>query len=290
MSAQSIPFVKAHGVGNDFLLLQAADVAAVSLSDLARQMCDRHTGVGADGIVVLGPSPTADATFRIFNSDGSEATLSGNAIRCAAAVVASQRSAPPVDMSFDTRVGLRALHSVSHAGQTWVFRAEMGTPEFSAAAVPFSPPSPPAEPMIGFAMPVGDTTFRATIFFMGNPQCILFLEDWDDFDWHVVGAALERHAYFPDRANIGFVRVMDARRIEARFWERGAGYTLASGTGSCACAVASHLNQKTGRRVTVALERGELEVNWRDDGMVELTGPAQIVAHGQYVYLPGGAA
>lgn len=283
MKRPAIPFIKAHGLGNDFLLLEAVHCANQNLSELAKGICDRHTGVGADGIVVLGDSKTASATFRIFNSDGSEATLSGNALRCAAAVVSSRSQKQPAELSFSTRVGLRRLTFVSGAGQTRVFRAEMGKPEFAAEAVPFKAPTALPEPIVGFPMPVGDTRFPATILFMGNPQCIVFLKDWDDFDWHWVGAALERHAYFPDRANIGFVQVLDEQRIAARFWERGAGHTLASGTGSCACAVAAHLNGKTGRRVTVALERGELEVNWRDDEIVELTGPAEITAEGVFL-------
>jgi diaminopimelate epimerase len=118
---------------------------------------------------------------------------------------------------------------------------------------------------------------------MGNPQCILLVEDFGALDWLGLGAELERHPFFPDRANIGFVRVVSHVRIEARFWERGAGYTLASGTGSCACAVAAHLAGKTKRRVLVALERGELEVNWRADEMVELTGPAEITVAGTFL-------
>lgn len=279
----AIPFVKAHGLGNDFLLLEAAKCAGRDLADLAKRICDRHTGIGADGIVLLGDSQIASASFRIYNSDGSEATLSGNALRCAAAVVASRKEKQLSEFSFETRVGVRRLTFVSGKGHTQVFRVEMGKPEFAAAAVPFQPPGTVAEPIVGYAMPVGDTRFAATILFMGNPQCIVFLKDWDDIDWHWVGAALERHAYFPDRANIGFVQVLDERRIAARFWERGAGHTLASGTGSCACAVAAHLNEKTGRRVTVSLERGELEVFWRDDGMVELTGPAEITAEGVFL-------
>ena len=262
----------------------------IDIPELTRSICDRHSGIGADGIVLLGAAPDADASFRIYNSDGSEATLSGNALRCAAAVLSSEKAYPPEHLQFSTPVGLLSLDLVSHEGARWVFRAQMGRPEFSAAKIPFTPPEPPPEPIRDFPMPVGDTKFRATVLFMGNPQCILFLDDWDDFDWHWVGQALERHAYFPDRANIGFVRVLREDKIEARFWERGAGHTLASGTGSCACAVAAHLNGETGRAVEVALERGSMHVNWREDGVVELTGPAEVVAQGQYSYAAGGRA
>jgi diaminopimelate epimerase len=287
MAWRVIPFVKAHGLGNDFLMIEAADCAGVTVDDLARRMCDRHTGVGADGIVLLGQLSSADSTFRIFNSDGSEATLSGNALRCAAAVRASRSGGTPGPLVFETRVGRRSLELVSRQGQTWVFRAEMGKPNFGAAEIPFRPAQNCAEPIVGYPMIVAGQTVAVTVLFMGNPQCVLFVNEWQKLDWQAVGRELERHEAFPDRANIGFVRVVSEERIEARFWERGAGHTLASGTGSCACVVASHLNQRTGRRVTVSLERGELEVHWRTDDMVELTGPAAIVAQGGYIYETG---
>ncbi|MCL5287828.1 MAG: diaminopimelate epimerase [Acidobacteria bacterium] len=272
--------MKAHGLGNDFLLVEQGSIGATAPGELALRMCDRHTGVGADGLVVLGPSNTGDATFRIFNADGSEAGLSGNALRCAAAWIFSRREPSLERIALETRVGLRELFFVGKHESEWITRAEIGHPSFAAVDVPFRPPKPAREPITNFALPVGDITISATILSMGNPQCILLVEDFDALDWMGLGAELERHAYFPDRANIGFVRVVHAERIEARFWERGAGHTLASGTGSCACAVAAHLAGKVGRRVIVALERGDLQVNWRDDGMVELTGPAVISVEG----------
>ena len=282
MAARSIPFAKAHGLGNDFLLVREADLARAAASGIARLICDRHSGIGADGLVVLGDSQAADASFRIFNSDGSEAGLSGNALRCAAAWLAASRNLSSGRLMFDTRVGCRSPELLSRRASYWIFRAEIGRPSFAAADVPFRPPKPVPEPICGFPMPVGDETVLASIFSMGNPQCTVFVEDWHGLDWKGLGAELERHPYFPDRANIGLVRLLSSEKIEARFWERGAGHTLASGTGSCAAAVAAHLAGKTGRRVTVAVERGEMEVNWRDDGMVELFGPAQITAEGTF--------
>ena len=250
--------------------------------ELAVRMCDRHSGAGADGLVVLGPSSTADASFRIYNADGSEAGLSGNALRCAAAWLLSRSEKPAERVALDTRVGIRELFFLGREKREWVLRAEIGRPSFAAADVPFRPPIPPREPITNYPLPVGATTVSATILSMGNPQCILLAENFEALDWMKLGAELERHAYFPDRANIGFVRVASKERIEARFWERGAGHTLASGTGSCACAVAANLAGKTGRHVRVALERGELQVDWRDDGMVELTGPAVLTVEGTF--------
>jgi diaminopimelate epimerase len=286
---ERIPFSKVHGLGNDFLIIRQSRGLGLSPHALAVSVCDRHTGIGADGLVILGPAQNADATFRIYNSDGSEASLSGNALRCAAAWLLFEKFQdsgaplqPDLPVTLDTRVGLRRLFFLRRERDAWIFRTEIGKPGFAAEDIPFRPPAAVAEPIINYPLPVGDATYSATILSTGNPQCILIGDDWEDKDWKRLGAALERHSYFPDRANIDFVEIVNANTIRARFWERGAGYTLASGTGSCACAVAAHLAGTCERRVRVCLERGELEVNWREDGMVELTGPAVIVATGEY--------
>jgi len=284
LAPSGIPFAKAHGLGNDFLLIEQGSIGSSTPGELAVRMCDRHSGAGADGLVVLGPSSTADTSFRIYNADGSEAGVSGNALRCAAAWLLSRSGNPSERVALDTRVGIRELFFLKKQESEWILRAEIGHPSFAAVDVPFRPPKPAREPIVGYPMSVGDVTVSATILSMGNPQCILLVDEFESLDWMGLGAELERHAYFPDRANIGFVRVIGAERIEARFWERGAGHTLASGTGSCVCAVAAHLAGKTGRRVRVALERGEMEVNWRDDGMVELTGPAVIIVEGIFFF------
>jgi diaminopimelate epimerase len=279
---RTIPFVKAHGLGNDFLLVEHNTLGDLDPAELAVRICDRHTGLGADGLVSLGDLPDADASFRIYNADGSEAGLSGNALRCAAAWLLSRRANPPQTIVLNTRVGERKLHVERHEGRRWILRAEIGEPSFAATDVPFRPPRPATEPIIGFPLPVGDDSVPATILSMGNPQCIVFVDAFDSVDWRALGAELERHRYFPDRANIGFVRVVGEQQIEARFWERGVGHTQASGTGACACAVAAHLMDRTGRRVTVSMEGGEMLVRWRDNGMVELTGPAVVTAEGLF--------
>jgi diaminopimelate epimerase len=287
-----VPFFKAHGLGNDFLFVEEREIPEAKRDEFARNICDRHTGVGADGLVLLGPSEAADSVFRIYNSDGSEAPLSGNALRCAAALLLARRGgepAPGQTIRIETRVGIRALHYLERRGIAWLFRAEMGAPRFAAADVPFRPPLAVREPIVGYPLPVGDVTIPATILHMGNPQCIVIQQAENPLDWLSVGPDLERHPFFPDRANVGFVRVLGPDRIQARFWERGAGHTLASGTGSCACAVAAHLNGQVGREVRVEVERGEMDVRWRNDGVVELTGPAEIMAEGVFHWpVPAG--
>lgn len=284
VTPHSIPFVKAHGLGNDFLLVQETDLPAAGPGALAARICNRHCGVGADGLVVLGASTRADASYRIYNSDGSEAGLSGNGLRCAAAWLRRRDPRGAARFALDTKVGLRELYFLRTERGAAVFRAEIGRPSFRASDVPFCPPCAATEPVVSFPLPVGEREVPVVVLSMGNPQCITFVQDFADAGWLRLGEEMERHPYFPDRANIGFVRVLHTQGIEARFWERGAGHTPASGTGSCACAVAAHLSGRTGRKVTVALELGEMEVFWREDGMVELTGPAQITAEGSYLW------
>jgi len=283
----SIPFVKAHGLGNDFLLIEESQLRGNDPWALAHSMCHRHTGIGADGLVVLGLSANADASYRIFNSDGSEAGLSGNGLRCAAAWMRRRDPGTQGHISLETRVGLRELFFLRMEGSAFVFRTEIGKPAFRAEDVPFLPsgdPGPP--PIVDYPLDVAGRILPVTVLSMGNPQCITFWEDFSNREWLRLGAAMEIHLSFPDRANIGFVSVVDSGRIEARFWERGAGHTTASGTGSCACAVAAHLARGASRRLVVGLELGEMEVNWREDDLIELTGPAEITAEGTYSWAP----
>lgn len=282
-----IRFAKAHGLGNDFLLVEETALGGRSPEKLAPLLCHRHIGVGADGVAVLAPSDPGVWIFRIFNSDGSEAELSGNAMRCAAAWLASRGSSPSPGFTLflETRVGRRRHILRARNGRQWIFQSEIGRPQFSAETIGFRPPRPVAEPILDFPLPVGDDVLPVTVLWMGNPQCIA-LTDIAQMDWRNLGPDMERHPYFANRTNVGFVRVLAADRIEARFWERGAGHTLASGTGSCACAVAAALAGQAGRSLTVVTEIGEMRVHWReDDDVVELEGPAEVVAEGVF-YLP----
>jgi diaminopimelate epimerase len=282
MSAPAeMAFVKAHGLGNDFLLLEAA--AVDDPARLARQICARHTGVGADGIVLLGPAEDADASFRIFNADGSEAELSGNAMRCAVAWLAAERGlAPGARLRLATRVGLRTHELLERRGQRFVFRSEIGRPVFEPARIPFAPPAPVPVPTVELPLEVAGRRLAATVLWMGNPQCVLLVDDLAELDWQRLGPLVERHPWFPERINASFGCVVAADRVVARFWERGVGPTQASGTGSCAVAVAAALAGRTGRRVRVETELGELAVDWRADDMVELVGPAELVARGTF--------
>ena len=280
-----IKFIKAQGMGNDFLILEVADVATLlSASDLARAMCQRHYGAGADGIIFVTRARHDDADFasRIFNADGSEAGVSGNGTRCAAAYLYHRGlwSAPRVRIA--TAAGVKRGLLVSGDGTRFEFEFDMGKPELSSAAVPMSI-DPPIEHVIKYPLHLGGDLLEVTCLSMGNPQCILFVNDLNTVNLDEIGPLLENHPIFPDRGNIEFVRVISREEIEIRIWERGAGHTLSSGTGSCASAVAAALAGLTERRVTVRTEGGTLRVYWNDEDQVMLTGSAEVVYEGRWL-------
>ena len=280
-----IRFAKAHGLGNDYLVIEESALGARLPSDVARAICHRNTGVGADGIAVVSPAGERRSKFRIFNADGSEAGLSGNAMRCAVTWLVSRVQAPEpgLELTLETRVGPKRHIFRGRRGSEYIFESEIVRPEFSAGKIPFRPPKPVTEPMTEFPLPIGDEVLHVTPLWMGNPQCIALVDDLRLIDWMGLGPEIENHPFFPERANAGFVRVISPDRIEARFWERGVGHTLASGTGSGACAVAAAVNGRTGRRVTIQTELGEMQVHWREtDDVVELIGPAEVVAEGVF--------
>ena len=278
----SIPFTKAHGAGNDFLIVNRDTVATLpSFEEWIQCVCERHTGIGADGVLLLATPGTAgsDADMRIFNSDGGEAEISGNGTRCAAAVlVAGGHSGP--ELSIRTGAGLKRLTLLSRAGSRYSFEMGMGKPVLAAAAIPFQSPQAAREPIVGFALPLADGSRPVTVTSMGNPHCSLQVDDFD-WDWKSLGAEIERHPFFPNRTNVEFYRVRSDHETEVRFWERGVGQTLSSGTGSCAAALAAILNRKADSPVTVHTLAGKLTVRSEPEG-VFLTGPAEIICRGEY--------
>ncbi|HYE66748.1 MAG TPA: diaminopimelate epimerase [Pyrinomonadaceae bacterium] len=279
-------FIKFHGFGNDYLVFEAGRLAGVeSLNEFSRRICDRHYGAGADGITVIGQSEdqTADFSVRIFNADGSEAGLSGNGTRCAVAYLYYRGLWSRDKVRLGTRAGVKLyrLRERTRGGHFW-FESELGQPRFDSASIPMLTDGP-RERVIDYPLSVDDETFKVTALQMGNPNCCIFVDDFDSLDWRRVGRALETHSQFPDRANIVFVRALDRSSIELRIWERGVGETFSSGTCSCAAVVASVINGKTERRVNVQTPGGRLEVEWREDGEVTLTGRADVVYSGEWL-------
>jgi diaminopimelate epimerase len=286
----NIKFTKTQGMGNDFLIVEVEDVDALqSASELAREMCQRNYGAGADGVVFVTRARHKEADFasRIFNADGSEAGVSGNGTRCAAAYLYSAGlwSAPEIRIA--TAAGVKHGRMVSRSGNRFYFEFDMGMPSLSSESVPMNI-SPPLDRVVRYPLHIGGDVVEVTCMSMGNPQCVSFVDDLDMVNLFEFGPLIEHHPVFPDRANVEFARVISRDEIEIRIWERGAGHTLSSGTGSCASAVAAALNGLTDRRVRVRTEGGELEVHWRDDARVMLTASAEVIYEGRW--LGGGTA
>ncbi len=268
----TVRFYKAHGAGNDFLITWAEDVPPGGRADLARAICARHTGVGADGwYVVERPGGGVDARIHLYNSDGSEAELSGNGTRCVAAVLCYLDLAGE-EVRIETGAGLRTLRLLGRSGETFRFEMTMGEPVIR-------------EENVATELPLAGGPRQVTILNVGNPQCAVFVEEFPGH-WREVAAEIEAHPRFPQRTNVSFVRVTGRHTLETRFFERGAGETLSSGTGAVGAAVAAIARGEAQSPVTVRTPAGELDVRW--DGEVYLTGPAALVASGEFFYSQGG--
>ncbi len=280
-------FHKFQALGNDFLIAHEADLRSVTadFGELARRICDRHFGAGADGLEVLLERPLvsgADFEVRLFNADGGETPISGNGTRCVAAYLFLNEGWSKPTITIGTGAGIKRLKLIKRDGGQFVFETEMGTPRFRSEEIPVILPAP-AERVIKQKLEVAGDEIEFTAVSMGNPHCGIFVADFSAFDWRTLGAAIEGHPAFPERTNVEFIRVINQTAIEARFWERGVGETLASGTGACAAALAAMLNGLTERCLEVHTVAGALMVEWRADGMVMQTGPAQAVYWGEWL-------
>ena len=280
MMTKTIPFAKFHGLGNDFIVVGAKDLPH-ALAGFVTAILDRHTGVGADGLLLVLPPRDRpnDARIRFFNADGSEAEMSGNGIRCVGAFLAELA---PRKRTFliETLAGVKSLEKGGGKGRL-MFRVGMGAPVLEPARIPFKA-GKLAPPIKGFKLRTALGVHQVTVTSMGNPHCSIFVPDYKSLDWESVGRAVELSPLFPNRTNVEFVRVISRQEIEVRFWERGVGHTLSSGTGSCAAAVASILNGLTERQVGVQTEAGSLMVAWPENGEITLKGPVEGIASGIY--------
>ena len=279
-------FTKFHGLGNDYLVIEAEQLAGINdLGEFARRICNRHYGAGGDGIAIISPSQTADADFncRIFNPDGSEAGLSGNGTRCAVAYLYYAGLWSKDELRLSTKTGLKRYFP---RGQTapgkFLFESELGQPKFDSRSIPMAI-APPLDQVIGYVLPVNGEPVVVTAMQMGNPNCCIFVDDFDALNWRRLGKVIETHPQFPERTNVVFVRVAERKLIELRIWERGVGETTASGTCSCAGAVAAMINEKADRDVRVVMEGGEVRIHWRPDGEVVITGTAELVYSGDWL-------
>ena len=279
-----IPFCKFHGFGNDYIVIEKVDIAnEVSLEDLAREICHRHTGAGSDGIAVVEKLDGTEADFfcEIVNPDGSVAGFSGNGTRCVVSYLYYKNLWSEPQLRLKTRSGVKNYTLLENpSGGTYVFLAEIGQPKFKSSEVPVDGET--FETVIDREIEADGRKFPFSGVNVGNPVACIFVDDFD-FEWRHYGRIMETHPTFPQRANIVFVRVINDANIELRIWERGAGETSASGTCSSGAAVLAAFTGKTGRRVSVHSPGGVTEVDWRDeDDEILLTGRAELSYCGEW--------
>jgi len=279
-------FTKFHGLGNDYLVLESKDLSDVSdLGEFAKRICNRHYGAGSDGIAIVDEATNSEADFtvRIFNPDGSEAGLSGNGTRCAAAYLYYYGRWNADELVLSTRTGLkRYFPRMQDPSGKYIFESELGQPKLDPPSIPMRVEGP-LERVIGYQLPVGEEKFQVTAMQIGNPITCMFVNDFDALDWRRIGKAIENHPQFPDRTNVVFIRPVNRTLIELRIWERGVGETTASGTCSCGGAVAAMLNDKADRDVRVLMEGGEVQISWRTDREVVITASAEVVYSGEWL-------
>lgn len=276
-----IRFVKMHGIGNDFVVLNSLEETSTEtdLAALAIRLCDRRTGVGADGLVLALPSRRADFRMRIFNSDGSEAGMCGNGIRCLAKYVFDHNLTQQTKLTFETASGLLPTKLYRKSGIVRTVQVEMGFPKLAREDIPMLGAS---STCIGEQLKVGGTTYSITAVHLGNPHVIVIVEDVARVNVETVGPLIENHKLFPKKTNVHFVQPLGPSEFRMRSWERGAGLTLACGTGASASLVACSLAKKTKREATAHLPGGDLEITWLGNNLVTMTGPAEQVFEGEF--------
>lgn len=271
-------FTKMHGLGNDYVCINCFRERVEDPSGFARTLCDRHYGIGADGLILICPSKVSDFKMEIYNSDGSVAGMCGNGIRCLGKYVYDYRLTGKETLSIETKSGIRNMHLHIQDGKACGAMVDMGVPRLNAHSIPILSEK---DLVINDPIEVQKQNYRMTGISMGNPHAVIFSEEINGISLEETGRELEFHPRFPERANIEFCHVTARDRMEIRVWERGVGETLACGTGACAAVVASVLNDLTDEEVIVKLLGGELSVRWdRKVNHVFLEGPAVKVFDG----------
>ena len=272
-------FTKMHGLGNDYIYINGFEEIVADPGELAIKVSDRHFGIGSDGIVLIMPSDSCDFRMRMFNNDGSEAEMCGNASRCVAKYVYDFGLTDKDEITLETLAGVKILKMQIIDGKVDTVTVNMGAPIIKAADIPVisSKDQVVDEPLV-----IEGTEYRITCVSMGNPHCISYIDDIRAFNLETIGPKIENHEIFPKRINAEFAKVVDRKNIDMRVWERGSGETLACGTGACATLVASVLNDYTDRKATLHLLGGDLEIEWNEaDNNVYMTGPATTVFQGE---------
>ena len=274
-------FAKMHGIGNDYVYVNCFEETVEDPAAVARFVSDRHFGIGSDGLILIKPSEAADCEMDMYNLDGSQGAMCGNGIRCVAKYAYDYGIVHKTQISVATRSGIKYLDLTVKDGKVSQVKVNMGAPILTASQIPVVSEK---EEVINEPLEVNGETYYITAVSMGNPHAIVYMTDVDHLDIEKIGPSFENHVAFPDRVNTEFVEVLDEHTVKMRVWERGSGETLACGTGACAVAVASILNERVDgdKPVTVKLLGGDLEIYWnRQENLVYMTGPATTVFDGE---------
>ena len=271
-------FTKMHGLGNDYVSVNCFEEMIDNPPAVARFVSDRHFGIGSDGLIMINPSKTADFEMEMYNADGSRGEMCGNGIRCVAKYVYDYGLTDKTQISVETLGGIKYLDLTVEDGKVSQVKVDMGKPELEADLIPIISER---EQVIDEPIEVDGKEYHMTGVSMGNPHAVIYVDDVKGLDLEKIGPKFENHERFPKRINTEFVHCIDRQTVEMRVWERGSGETLACGTGACAVAVSSILNNLTDTRVTVKLLGGDLQIEWdREKDRVFMTGPATVVFDG----------
>ena len=271
-------FTKMQGLGNDYVYVNCFEEKIENPPTVARYVSDRHFGIGSDGLIMINPSEVADFEMEMYNADGSRGEMCGNGIRCVAKYVYDYGLTDKTQISVETLGGIKYLDLTVKDGKVVLVKVDMGKPELKSDLIPIISEN---EKVIDEPIEVDGQVYHMTGVSMGNPHTVIYVDDVKNLDLEKIGPKFENHERFPKRINTEFVHCIDRNTVEMRVWERGSGETLACGTGACAVAVASILNNLTDTRVTVKLLGGDLQIEWdREKNHVFMTGPAKVVFDG----------
>ncbi len=274
-------FTKMQGLGNDYIYVDCTRETLENPSHIAKKVSDRHFGIGSDGLVLILPSQVADFRMRMFNSDGSESEMCGNAIRCVGKYVFDNGLTDKNLVNIETLAGIKVLTLTAQNGKVELVRVDMGEPILVPRDVPVASDK---ESFISEPVTIDGQEFKVTAVSMGNPHAVSYIEDVENFPLAQIGPKMETNSLFPRKVNAEFVQVIDRKNLKMRVWERGAGETLACGTGACAVLVSSVLNNLSDRAATIKLLGGDLLIEWSEkDNHVYMTGPAVKVFEGEII-------
>jgi len=274
----AIRFTKMHGIGNDYVYVNLLEEKVADPSALAIAVSDRHFGVGADGLILIGPGEKGDVSMRIFNADGSEAEMCGNGIRCVAKYARDHGLAKGDEIKVETKAGLKTVRVFLENGVVTRARVDMGPPALERKNIPMT--GPEDQTCIDARLDAQGNSFFVTCLSMGNPHCVIFVQEVETLSLELLGPMIENHPAFPRRTNVHFAQVINSAEVRIRTWERGSGITLACGTGAAAVAVAGYLTRRTGEKLLAHLPGGDLQLERGKNGHIYMTGPATEVFTG----------